>query len=156
MRKAQPKPTSPEEFTKLLVNLSRCPCSESQHWRIPWPKTWQWQYVLGWSFVYHAGFCVLQERVIFQTHLDLLENTLKQKIKIMVCKINKFLTDKILSKCCLSVSTFFLKLWSPSDHKSLVAHGLIGPHWSSLYWLGFRLLAKTGRSDCAQCPHAAT
>ena len=30
--------------------------------------------------MYHAGFCVLQERVIFQTHAGLLANTLKMKI----------------------------------------------------------------------------
>ena len=30
------------------------------------------------TILYHAGFCVLQERVIFQTHPGLVANTLKQ------------------------------------------------------------------------------
>ena len=40
-------------------------------------KIWQW-YSLEW-YQYHAGLCVLQERVIFQTHPGLLANTLKTR-----------------------------------------------------------------------------
>ena len=86
-----------------------------------------------WMMLYHAGFCVLQEGVIFQTHLGLLENTLKLETKIFHKQNEQFSIGAMLSKCCLGVSTFFLKLWSPSDHKFLVAHSLIGPLWSLLY-----------------------
>ena len=140
------------------------------------------------SNMYHAGFCVLQERVIFQTHAGLLANTLKMKIGSefsFLLKEGHGLAQAgglaISAECknwiwttvtnwehskATQISIHFMSYWHTawcvsSFHKLVVFQwpqiscaplSLSGPPWCLLYWL----VAWTGRSVCAQCPHAAT
>ena len=152
-------------------------------------KIWQ-SYSLEW-YQYHAGLCVLQERVIFQTHPGLLANTLKtrkwnwfvlfsergagistgQGLAISAdCRNMDYSQFSYTRKQHRSVFNFcltdtLLDVWAHFTkivvfqwpQISCAPHSLVGPPWCLPYWLGFRLLlAKTGRSVCAQCPHAAT
>ena len=97
------------------------------------------------TILYHAGFCVLQERVIFQTHPGLVANTLKQT--------NLIFEKDIKQNQYFQVTQCSAKTWVDECehilHKVVVSQwpqiswstaGLIGPPWCSLYWLAFRLL----------------